>query len=172
MNADQGKAFLNFFLGTIEQEAPTTGKVIAAVPNDRKSYKPDEKSKTAHELAWHIASSEIFFLDAMLAGKFDMSGDEAAPAPATIAEIVNWYEKNHAQRLAQVKALPIEKLLQPLPFFGVMEMPALMYLSVMTHHTAHHRGQLSAYLRSMGGKIPSIYGGSADEPFQMPAQAS
>jgi hypothetical protein len=30
---------------------------------------------------------------------------------------------------------------------------------------------LSAYLRSMGGKVPSIYGGSADEPFQMPATA-
>ena len=36
-------------------------------------------------------------------------------------------------------------------------------------HTIHHRGQLSTYLRPMGAKVPSIYGGSADEPFEMPA---
>jgi uncharacterized damage-inducible protein DinB len=26
----------------------------------------------------------------------------------------------------------------------------------------HHRGQLSTYLRPMGGKVPAIYGPSAD----------
>jgi uncharacterized damage-inducible protein DinB len=33
---------------------------------------------------------------------------------------------------------------------------------MMLRHSAHHRGQLSAYLRAMGGKVPSIYGPSAD----------
>jgi len=53
-----------------------------------------------------------------------------------------------------------------IPFFGVMEMPAVAYLNFMNLHTAHHRGQLSTYLRPMGSKVPSIYGGSADEPFK------
>jgi uncharacterized damage-inducible protein DinB len=39
-------------------------------------------------------------------------------------------------------------------------------------HSIHHRGQLSAYLRPMGAKVPSIYGGSADEPFDATAKAS
>ena len=43
----------------------------------------------------------------------------------------------------------------------------LAYLNLMMNHMIHHRGQLSAYLRPMGAKVPSIYGGSADEPFQM-----
>jgi uncharacterized damage-inducible protein DinB len=46
-----------------------------------------------------------------------------------------------------------------------------MYLQFMLMHLSHHRGQLSTYLRPMGSKVPSIYGGSADEPFQMPAKA-
>ncbi|MBM3756134.1 MAG: hypothetical protein FJW38_19370 [Acidobacteria bacterium] len=54
-------------------------------------------------------------------------------------------------------------------FFGAFNFPAVVYLNWANIHSIHHRGQLSAYLRSMGGKVPSIYGGSADEPFQMPS---
>jgi uncharacterized damage-inducible protein DinB len=49
-------------------------------------------------------------------------------------------------------------------FFGVVKMPAAALLSVAMNHGVHHRGQLAAYLRPMGSKVPSIYGGSADEP--------
>jgi uncharacterized damage-inducible protein DinB len=41
-----------------------------------------------------------------------------------------------------------------------------MYLNLSLKHSVHHRGQLSAYLRPMGAKVPSIYGPSADEPLQ------
>jgi uncharacterized damage-inducible protein DinB len=73
--------------------------------------------------------------------------------------------------VAKLKALPAENLTQTIKAFGVFELPAVMYLNFMLMHMAHHRGQLSSYLRPMGSKVPSIYGGSADEPFQMPAQA-
>jgi uncharacterized damage-inducible protein DinB len=52
-----------------------------------------------------------------------------------------------------------------------MNMPNVMYLGFMTNHSVHHRGQLSTYLRAMNAHVPSIYGGSADEPFEMPATA-
>jgi uncharacterized damage-inducible protein DinB len=170
MNSEQGKMFLDFFVRNLEMECPTTKKVLAAVPNDKKTYKPDEKSKSAHDLAWHIASSDIWFIDSVLNASFDMTDGEGPPAPATIAEIVTWYEMNYTDRIAKLKSAPIEKLLKPTPFFGMMELPALMYMNFMTHHMVHHRGQLAAYLRAMGGKVPSIYGGSADEPFQAAAQ--
>jgi len=51
----------------------------------------------------------------------------------------------------------------------VFRLPAAMYLGFELNHTVHHRGQLSAYLRPMGAKVPDIYGGSADEPFQAPS---
>jgi uncharacterized damage-inducible protein DinB len=44
----------------------------------------------------------------------------------------------------------------------------VMYLQFMLFHTIHHRGQLAAYLRPMGAKVPNIYGGSFDEPMEFP----
>jgi uncharacterized damage-inducible protein DinB len=41
-------------------------------------------------------------------------------------------------------------------------MPAINFLAMATKHSVHHRAQLSTYLRPMGGKIPGIYGPSAD----------
>ncbi len=168
MNPEQGKLLCKIFCDTIQSEFETTKKVIRAVPDDKKSYKPDPKSMSAHELAWHIAGSEIFFLDGILNGKYEMSGEQPAPPP-TIGAILDWYEGVHKDRIAKLESLPADKLVQSIQFFGVMELPAVAFLNLMNLHTSHHRGQLSTYLRPMGAKVPSIYGGSADEPFQASA---
>jgi uncharacterized damage-inducible protein DinB len=168
MNPEQGKFLCNVFCETIKSEFETTKKVIRAVPEDKKSYKPDAKSMTGHELAWHLASSEMFFLDGVLSGKFEMSG-EAPAAPESVGAILEWYEKNHNDRIAKLQNLAADKLVQSISFFGVLELPAVAFLNLMNLHTSHHRGQLSTYLRPMGAKVPSIYGGSADEPFQASA---
>jgi uncharacterized damage-inducible protein DinB len=165
MQPEQGKLLCQVFLDANKQESETTKKVIRAVPDARKSYTPDPKSMTAHQLAWHIASAEIMFLDFVLTGK-GPSGQPPEPPP-TIAAILDWYETNHSDRVNKVKAMPAEKLTATIPFFGGTEYPAVVYLNFMNAHTIHHRGQLSTYLRPMGSKVPAIYGGSADEPMQM-----
>jgi uncharacterized damage-inducible protein DinB len=170
LNAEQSKNLLDIFLNNMENEYKTTARVISAVPQDQCEYRPHPKSMTARELAFHIAGADIFFMDSVLNGQFDMSGEQPA-VPPTIAEILNWYETNYNDRIAKLKTLSADKLAQPIKFFGVMEAPAVMYLNIMLMHMAHHRGQLSVYLRPMGSKVPSIYGGSADEPFQMSAEA-
>ena len=43
-----------------------------------------------------------------------------------------------------------------------MQAPVVWFLTLMVKHGAHHRGQLSTYLRPMGAKVPSIYGASGD----------
>jgi uncharacterized damage-inducible protein DinB len=170
MSPEQAKGFLTFFLTSMENEHEITKRVIAAVPQDTCEYKPDQKSMTGRELAFHIAGADIFFMDSVINGQFDMSG-EPPKAPPRISDILSWYETNYADRVAQLKALPAEKLTHSIKAFGAFELPAVMYLNFMLMHMAHHRGQLSAYLRPMGSKVPRIYGGSADEPFEMPAQA-
>jgi uncharacterized damage-inducible protein DinB len=50
----------------------------------------------------------------------------------------------------------------------VFNLPAAFYLGFLNNHSIHHRGELATYLRPMGSKVPQIYGGSYDEPFQMP----
>ncbi|HLH31226.1 MAG TPA: DinB family protein [Terriglobia bacterium] len=164
MTPESAKVLCKVFTDTSASEAETTKKVFRAVPDDKKSYKPDPKSMTAHELAWHIASAEIMFYDMVLTGK-GPSGPPPA-APPTIGAILDWYETNHRDRVAKVNALPGEKLAENLQFFGVMNFPAVMYLDMMNRHAIHHRGQLSTYLRPMGSKVPAIYGGSADEPMK------
>jgi uncharacterized damage-inducible protein DinB len=165
MTPEQGKLLCQVFVGTIEQETEATKKVMRAVPEDKKTYKPDPKSMSAHELAWHIASSEVWFLDGVLAGQFTMG--EAPAVPPTIGAIVEWYEANHRERVNKLKELPVEQLVKVVPLFGGMELPAVSYLNFLNLHSCHHRGQLSTYLRPMGSKVPAIYGGSADEPMQM-----
>jgi uncharacterized damage-inducible protein DinB len=168
MQPDQAKLFMNFFTSTIDNETPITKKVIGAIPEDKRDYKPAEKSRTAMEIAWHLVSSEIWFLDGLASGEFGPEAERPAGV-TTVAGILAWYEERLAPAIAKVKALPAEKLAAKIPFFGVMNESLVAYLNMMIVHSVHHRGQLSAYLRPMGAKVPDIYGGSADEPFQMPA---
>ena len=74
--------------------------------------------------------------------------------------------------MARVAAMTAEQLMTPVEFFGVFNFPAVMYLGFLNNHSIHHRGELSTYLRPMGSKVPSIYGGSYDEPFVPPSAAS
>jgi len=165
---------MHSMIGGFEFESPTTRKVIAAIPDDKSSYQPDPKAKNAKQLAWHIVASEEWFLKSVIAGGFNMEGDGEEKLPAgvsTIDDILAYYDKNVPPLVEQVRKLSGEKLAAPVDFFGVFKQPNVTYLGFLLNHSVHHRGQLSTYLRPMGSKVPSIYGGSADEPFQASAQA-
>lgn len=148
------------------REAETTKKVIAAVPDAASSYKPDPHARTAKDLAWHIATSEVHFANSVANLKFEMT--EPPEKPETIAEIIAWRDQNLQQALNRLASMSAEQLLTPIPFAGVFNLPAVLYLGFLNNHSIHHRGELVTYLRPMGSKVPSIYGGSYDEPFQMP----
>ena len=92
------------------------------------------------------------------------------PAPATAAEILAYYDQHVPPLGGKIAALSGEQLATPVQFF-VFNFPAVLYMDFWIKHTVHHRGQLSTYLRAMNAHVPTIYGGSADEPFEMPATA-
>ena len=98
--------------------------------------------------------------------KFDME-PRFKEEPKTVAELVTWYDGQFKRAIARVQAMTPEQLCTPVDFYGVFNMPAVFYLTFVNNHSIHHRGALAVYLRPMGSKVPSIYGGSADEPFQM-----
>lgn len=153
-------------LDGIVREADCTKKVIAAIPDAKSDYKPDPNARSARELAWHIANSDIQFLDGIADMKFNMETPEHKPQ--TTAEVVAWYDEHMKRGVARVAAMSAEQLMTPVSFFGVFNFPAVFYLSFLNNHSIHHRGQLAMYLRPMGSKVPSIYGGSFDEPFVPP----
>jgi len=166
MNAEQATFLVEYFARMIESEVPTTARVIAAVPEDRKDYKPDEKSRSAWDLAKHLATSDVWFLDSIIKGSFVMDPNEPEPPGLnTIEDLVRFYNRELPDRITKLRGLPAEKLTEKVDFFGVMQMPNASYVGFAQNHSVHHRGQLAAYIRAMGSKVPSIYGGSADEPF-------
>ena len=156
-------------LDGIAREVEITKRVIGAVPDAKSEYRPDPNARTAKELAWHIANTDVQFLDGIADLQFKMESPEHKPQ--TSAEVVAWYDENMKRGIARVQAMTAEQLITPVEFFGVFNLPAVAYLGFLNNHSIHHRGELATYLRPMGAKVPSIYGGSYDEPFVPAAPA-
>jgi uncharacterized damage-inducible protein DinB len=160
------------YLPQIRLEHKTTRRVIEAIPADKTGWKPDDKAKTSFELASHLAASECFFMHGVASGKFDRSAAAIPESVKTPEDLLKWYDENHEKAVTALATAKGDHLTQPINFVGVFNFPAINYTALMISHSAHHRGQLSSYLRPMGSKVPRIYGGSADEPMEIPAQAS
>lgn len=176
MTPDKAVVVRDFLVEGLQMEAKTTRRVLEAVPEKGNDYRPDAKSRTGFDLAWHIASSDAWFLNGILTGEFKMEGDpEAAnqvpPDIRSVADVVAFYDKNYIARIAELKSLSGEALAKVVNFFGAFNFPMVVYVSWLNNHQIHHRGQLCAYLRAMNSKVPNIYGGSADEPFEVAASA-
>jgi uncharacterized damage-inducible protein DinB len=157
MTPETAKTIADFLTPQLTQEHATTRKVLAAVPADNSSYKPSDKCMSALDLATHIAAAEAFFLKGVINGGFEWK----QPELKTPADVVQYYDEV-APLIDQVSQMPGDKLAQVIEF-AIFSNPAVAYLQLHLKHNAHHRGQLSAYLRPMGAKVPSIYGPSADE---------
>jgi uncharacterized damage-inducible protein DinB len=167
MPSEFALGYRQMMLDGLGRELEITKNVIAAIPENAKSdYRPDPNARTAWELAWHLANTDVQFLN----GIADMNFAMANPAqkPANIAELVAWYDTNFKSASARVAALTAQQLTTPLNFMGVFNFPAVAYLGFVNNHSIHHRGELATYLRPMGSKVPKIYGGSFDEPMQRP----
>jgi uncharacterized damage-inducible protein DinB len=163
MTADQAKAIAEVMGQQIQQEWMTTVKVLEAVPEDKKDWKPAPDSRSAWDLAVHICRSDVWFLNGVLTGSFGQGPQE--PPAGDVKGLVDWYKAEMPKHLARVLAMDAAKLAAVVDFFG-MKMPNAHFLVWQATHNAHHRGQLSTYLRPMGAKVPSIYGGSHDEPWK------
>jgi uncharacterized damage-inducible protein DinB len=170
MSSDTAPVLLQFLCQQLEQEAQTTSKVLAAVPADRGDYKPHDTYMSGIELARHIAVAEVMFLKGVLEGQ--CAPDATAVAGLNSgADVAAYYTTTVAGLIDQLKALPAEKAGAEIPFYK-FQIPVPILLQLAIKHSVHHRGQLSAYLRPMGAKVPAIYGGSADEPMRAAEQSA
>jgi uncharacterized damage-inducible protein DinB len=160
MNADQAKAVAEVIGQGLQGEWMHTYKAINAVPDAKKDYKPETNSRSAWDLAQHIAMCDVGFLHAVAANSFSVF--PAKTSAKTIPELADWYKHEMPKALEKVLALDGHHLSQIVEAFG-MKLPAVTYLMFCNNHMIHHRGQLTTYLRPMGGKVPAMYGGSFDE---------
>jgi len=157
-------------LAAYAREHATTMRVLRAYPKDKLDLRPHAMCKTARELAWVFAVERglgTFAFNNGLASGAPPSGMPAAPE--------NWEDLLQAIEMAQsdyeqmIRATTEDDLLKPIKFFGgpqkLIDMPRIQLLWSMLFDEIHHRGQFSIYLRMADGKVPSIYGPTADEPW-------
>lgn len=169
MDPKSAKFLCDQLSGLWQSEFKATCAVLAAVPNDKRDYRPDPKSRTAWELAVHLATADVWFIESITAGAFawDAEADKKALALfKTIDEVVEYYKREYPAKLNALCATAPEKLAATVDFFGIMQMPAASWVGFANNHSVHHRGQLATYLRAMGSKVPAIYGASADFPMK------
>jgi uncharacterized damage-inducible protein DinB len=163
VSPNETKIVADFLIADFEYEMQTTLNVIQAVPNGHLDYSPDSKSKTALGLVRHLALEDEWLLNSIAAGQFNAVPDDSdvcgimSPADAAAR-----YREKVAAALNRVRAMTGEQLNTVIDMFGKIQMPGINLLSIALKHSVHHRGQLSSYLRAMGGKVPGIYGPSAD----------
>ena len=163
MSAEQTHLLVHsVYLGLLKNENRITRSVLAAVPNAHLDYRPSPTARTANELLRHIAAVDIRFLKMVIDGVFAPDSVKIPESANTPQEVAEWYEKEHAAKLDAVSAMSGEQLIRTVDFRGIFQRPAWFFLQVGLMHTVHHRGQLSTYLRPMGGKVPAIYGESYD----------
>jgi uncharacterized damage-inducible protein DinB len=162
MQPEHATVIARHLLDVFEYEIGTTTNVFAAVPADKLTYTPHGSCKTAIGLLRHITLEDEWLLSGVRDGAFaPMPDDSDACGIMTPQDAVARYKERIPKVLAELKALPAEAFTRDVDFFG-NKMPAFAILSIVVRHSTHHRGQLTTYLRPMGGKVPSIYGPTAD----------
>ncbi|MBI5732884.1 DinB family protein [Candidatus Jorgensenbacteria bacterium] len=150
------------FLGTRKHEFETSARVLQAYPEDKADMRPAEKSRTAKELVGALAMEEGAIMQFIKNGRVDMSGG-SMPKPASMADAIKLWQKSVSENNQAIEKLSDTDFNKNVDFFGTsMPLNKVLWTILMDH--IHHRGQFSVYLRIAGGKVPPIYGPTADYP--------
>jgi len=146
-------------------EYPTFVNVLKAMPTDRFDYRPHERSPSAAEIVWTLARETQACCALIDQGCVNWTL-EAPPADPEV--IISEFQKQYealGERISRLNDSGWQKKAQ-LMINGTLyrEAPLGDFLWYLFFDAIHHRGQLSTYIRPMGGQVPSIYGPSGDDP--------
>jgi len=157
-------------LGEFDNEMATTRRILECVPEDRADWKPHAKSMPLGRLAGLVASMPSWVSLIIDQDELDLTpppgqGQFQQPAMSELPAIV---DKHVADARKTLQATNDDYLLSTnwkLKAGGhiVMEQPRHVVLRDTLNHLAHHRGQMSVYLRLLDIPVPAIYGPSADD---------
>ncbi len=160
------------FTAQLDREAERCRKALERVPEGRNDWRPHEKSMPLGYLSTLVATMPSWLAMAIEQDQLDLAppGGPAYQPPvwSTTGELIATLDDAVARARAALAGTTDEHLATPwrLLVAGrvVLEDPRWMVVAETFTHLAHHRGQLTVYLRLNGAPVPSIYGPSADEP--------
>jgi uncharacterized damage-inducible protein DinB len=161
-----------FFIRRVSQEYPAFVDVCKALPADKLDYRPHPGSRSAGELVAMLVSVQQSSIELCEKGSSSFnSGMQFHPSSslATLDQMVAALEQHHRTFLQKLNGLDDTTwdraawLMQGKQEIIVRDtVGGLLWTALFD--AVHHRGQLSTYIRPMGGKVPSIYGPSGDKP--------
>ncbi len=148
-------------LKQLTKEFSTTLRVLRAFPPEKKEFRPHERSSDAIGLASTFVF-EMYLLDGHLFGDTLDRSKFKTYKPERIETVTEDFERESTKVISRLEQLPEAELNKAVTFAGVTFV-ADEFALMMMHDQIHHRGQLSVYVRMTGGRVPSIYGPSADD---------
>lgn len=161
------------FLEQLDRETATNRKVLERVPPGKNSWKPHERSMEMGYLAALVASMPAWISMMIETEELNLDKPESqrmrAKPQDSPANLVKLADESMAQARSALTSTNESHLAKPWKFVmggrTVSEAPRSQQIADVFTHMAHHRGQLTVYLRLNEAKVPAIYGPSADERF-------
>src|SRR3954470_12556802 len=161
------------FLGELDREAPLTRRALERVPEGRDDWKPHAKSMPLGRLAALVAMMPAWLAMMIDRDEFDVNPPAGSASSSfarqfrTNKELVTSLDEAVAAARAALQGTTDEHLMKPWRLLAggkvVAEHPRHIMLRDSINHLAHHRGQLTVYLRLNDVPVPSIYGPTADD---------
>jgi uncharacterized damage-inducible protein DinB len=159
-------------LSQLERETERSRRMLEQVPEGKHNWKPHDKSMIFGYLTQMVATIPTWFVMMINQDELDVApvgGPQHKQDPLnTSAEYLAALDKSAAsardalQKTDQAHLQTTWRLLAQGKV--VAESPRHEMIQETFNHWAHHRGQMTVYLRLMGAKVPAIYGPSADDP--------
>lgn len=162
------------FLAQLEREAALTRKAVERVTVGQNNFKPHERSMELGYLAALVANMLGWIAFMIESDELDFSTATAAEFRPKVlespAELVASLDRAVASARKALQSTTDEHLMTPWAFKSggvtLQQQPRhLMIADAVFSHLAHHRGQMTVYLRLAESKVPALYGPSADERF-------
>ncbi|MFZ0396001.1 MAG: DinB family protein [Terracidiphilus sp.] len=156
-------------LSEFEQQAPITRRFLERLPEDKLTWKPHQKSMTAGQLAYHLATVPGGVVHLAQKNPAPPPARAEFPQPASVKEILAALDASLAtvrEVLAGFDDAAMEETWRLVAGDRqLVAQPRKEFLrDVMLNHWYQHRGQFSVYLRLLNVPVPASWGPSADEP--------
>jgi uncharacterized damage-inducible protein DinB len=152
-----------FLVSRRKAEYKAFSSVMRALPADKYDYKPHDRSPSAKQLVWTLTAEQAACIEIATKGRTEW---REVPIPAADAMVAQ-FEREYPKLTDIIAGMDDETWVrkgQLVMGEQTWEQPVGEFLWFILFDAIHHRGQLSAYIRPMGGKVPAIYGPSADDP--------
>ena len=162
---------IDLFVSELDREVNRTRHALEMVPEGKRSWKPHERSMEFGYLTDMVATIPMWLTMIIKQDEFDIAPKDGKrperPQPKNSAEYIKELEKCAAEAKETFKRTTEAHLQTHWKLLAggnvVADTPRHEMLRDTINHWAHHRGQMTVYLRLMGAKVPALYGPSADD---------